>query len=155
MLTVKCANCSTEFNTHPSRIKSGRGKYCSRACSDKITLLKKGSSIGKNSWFKKGTKPWNSTGFRYQKSRANGKPYKEIHMPDHPLSSKSGYVREHRLVVEKHLGRYLEKFEIVHHIDGDTLNNSIENLQVMYKKDHDRMNTPLNIHRRWYRRSVM
>ena len=41
--------------------------------------------------------------------------YISIFYPDHPYSSKSGYIREHRLVMEKHIGRYLTPEEIVHH----------------------------------------
>jgi hypothetical protein len=70
-------------------------------------------------------------------------------MPDHPNATKSGHVREHRLVMEKELGRYLRKDELVDHINMGTLDNRPENLRVMLKVEHDRMNTPLNIHRRW------
>lgn len=49
-----CKVCKKEFITYPSRIKIGSGKYCSRKCSDKITLIKKGKRIGKNTEFKKG-----------------------------------------------------------------------------------------------------
>jgi len=40
----------------------------------------------------------------------------------------SVYEREHRVVIEKHLGRKLLKKETIHHIDGDKLNNKIDNL---------------------------
>lgn len=51
------------------------------------------------------------------------------------------YVLEHRLVMEEHLNRKLLPGEVVHHIDGDRLNNNIENLEVMEKKEHDRKHT--------------
>jgi hypothetical protein len=35
---------------------------------------------------------------------------------------------EHRLIMEKHLGRYLFPTEVVHHIDGDVINNKLSNL---------------------------
>lgn len=42
----------------------------------------------------------------------------------------------HRKVMEKHIGRPLEKKEIVHHIDGDRLNNDIDNLCLMTMSEH-------------------
>jgi hypothetical protein len=47
-------------------------------------------------------------------------------------------VREHRWVMEQTLGRKLESWEHVHHIDGNHLNNSIENLEVLSNADHQR-----------------
>ena len=62
--------------------------------------------------------------------------YIQIYQPDHPYSTKDGYVMEHRLVAEKHIGRYLEPSEIVHHMDGNGHNNDWENLLVTTKKQH-------------------
>src|ERR1700682_45731 len=50
--------------------------------------------------------------------------------PDHPQANHAGYVREHRLVAEEILGRFLTRDEVVHHKDGDRSNNDPENLQV-------------------------
>ncbi len=44
--------------------------------------------------------------------------------------------REHRVVVEEFLGRKLTKEETVHHIDGDKLNNKIENLHILNNAEH-------------------
>lgn len=40
------------------------------------------------------------------------------------------YKAEHRITIEKYLGRELLKKEIVHHQDGNSLNNSLSNLKL-------------------------
>lgn len=53
-----------------------------------------------------------------------------VYMPDHPQSNSNGYIREHRLVMERVLGRPLLPTEVVHHKDDDPSNNSPDNLQL-------------------------
>ena len=151
MITLNCLVCSHEFKTYPSKIKIGRGKYCSKDCSNSVTLIKPGQHISPQTELKKGEKPHNFKGVSYTVPRPNGRTYRLVYMPDHPKATKKGYVREHRLVMEKVLGRLLNDDEVVDHISRfDTLNNDPSNLRVMKKVEHDRMNVKLNIHRRWY-----
>jgi hypothetical protein len=49
---------------------------------------------------------------------------------DHPRCNKSGYVMEHRLVVEEQIGRYLTSEEVVHHINKNVSDNRAENLML-------------------------
>lgn len=53
-------------------------------------------------------------------------------------SSKNS-VLEHRYVMENYLGRPLTSNEIVHHIDENKENNSIENLKVLSPSEHSRL----------------
>jgi hypothetical protein len=52
--------------------------------------------------------------------------YKKIKLKDGTT------IDEHILIIQTHLGRKLERTEVVHHIDGNTRNNDISNLEVIY-----------------------
>lgn len=59
-----------------------------------------------------------------------GDGYLRVLVSNHPFSNHDGYVLEHRLVMEKHLGRYLKPTEKCHHINSNKLDNRIENLKL-------------------------
>lgn len=63
-----------------------------------------------------------------------GRGYLSIFSPEHPNKDRNQYVPEHRLLMEQKLGRYLNKKEIVHHINGNKKDNKIENL-ILFKNN--------------------
>ena len=107
--TKTCLYCGKLFEWY-SKSKS-TGRYCSLPCAYKGRAPHRG--------------PQNKDG----KVKVAGR-YVGIYAPDHPSAMNGRYVLEHRLVMEEKLGRFLRPNETVHHINGDTRDNRLENLQL-------------------------
>lgn len=60
---------------------------------------------------------------RWNGGKANAEGYTQVRAHGHPHADHRGYVREHRIVIEKQIGRYLKPSETVHHLKGKSDNN--------------------------------
>lgn len=144
-----CAGCSTAFTAY----HINRHKFCSAACRQKASRPK-----AKRAWTRRAGKEcegckapflpatkaarfcsraclytWltGPTSPSWKGGRITGaEGYVRVMCKGHPKADPSGYVSEHRLVMEKSLGRQLEDHETVHHINGVRADNRVENLQL-------------------------
>ena len=115
---IPCANCGKEDNWVFVNGLEGktRSKYscCSRKCVGVMQQSADGNTI------------INGKGHILEVCRTHPNAYKP-----------KGYVPQHRLVIEKDIGRYLiPKKEVVHHIDMDKTNNDISNLWLCNERQH-------------------
>jgi len=65
--------------------------------------------------------------------------YVTIHKPEHHRANKNGNVKRCVLVLEKKLGRELDKTEHVHHINGIRDDDRPENLMPLTNSEHTRL----------------
>jgi len=148
MLKQVCKFCKNSFKIW--LYEKNRAKFCSRKC--KYSYGISNNQRKKISLAKKGKSPWNKgmrgfmTGERANNWKGgimkmkNGYIYQRS--PSHPNVTKNGYVYQHRLVMENHLKRILNKKEVVHHINGIKSDNRIENLILISSQS-------IHIHLEW------
>ncbi len=155
-----CLGCSKLFYVRDCEIKSK--KFCSRKCRSSVFVPRPEKRTGKEyecpicknkRYIQPSAMALNKTGIAYcsrkckQKAMKTGKTdwsfQKEKQTIEH-----NPYVRkqvngvrmtEHRKVMEEHLGRKLESWEIVHHINENPKDNRIENLQIVTNAEHGKI----------------
>jgi ssDNA-binding Zn-finger/Zn-ribbon topoisomerase 1 len=113
-----CKECGKVFYVAKSRAvitTYKAGTYCSKTCMGRFM----------------GRVAVHNGKLRYEH---NGYVYVKAH--DHPNRIKNGYIAEHRLVMEKKIGRLLLRSESVHHVNCIKNDNRPENLELVASGVH-------------------
>ncbi|MDR0384432.1 MAG: HNH endonuclease [Christensenellaceae bacterium] len=83
---------------------------------------------------------------KFKEERVNYRPYviisgyKYLYKPNHPKTLKNElYIAEHRYIFEQNIGRYLKDDEVVHHLNGNKLDNRFSNLILLSSSDHSKL----------------
>jgi len=123
LVKIKCDNCSAEVHKYPYTIAKYKNHFCSHKCA---SGFKKGLRANPETEFKKGeigNRCLNWKGGRFKQLG-----YTMVWVDDKEYGV--GYVMEHRLVMEKSIGRRLLPEEVVHHKNRDKSDNRLENLEL-------------------------
>lgn len=142
-----CPMCNKKFHLKPYSLNKYSNHYCSKECHRLAkTQYMKGE---KNHQY--GIKGSKNSSWKSDKKITNY-GYIKIRSLEHPFKDCDGFVFEHRLIAEQYLlneensiiinvKKYLKPEYEVHHIDGNKLNNKLENLKVITKKEHVRLHS--------------
>lgn len=148
---LNCDYCGKEICNELNNSRTRKLHFCNRACYAEYQKILVGE-LNPNYGNRGPKNPLNKP------SRISTTGYNEIHSEDHPFKTCEKKVKEHRLVAEKYLltednsievdgVRYLSRGFVVHHIDGNKLNNDVNNLMVMTNSEHLKLH-----HRQWAER---
>lgn len=147
---MECPICHKRFHLKPCAIKKAKRHFCSRKC---FYVAKVDDMKGENN-HQYGLRGRDNPTWKSDK-KISRYGYWMVRRLDHPFTGYQGWMFEHRLVAEKYLltdensveidgKRYLSREYDVHHKNFNRLDNRIENLLVLTKKEHERLHASLN-----------
>jgi hypothetical protein len=148
-VTIQCVICQATFQVTPAWERSGRRKYCTRACQavgTKQNRDRRGKAHTPESRAKMGANPYRREDTaRWKGGRFVHRGYVHVLIDTLPpetqallaqMKTKGKYVLEHRAVAATMLGRPLTRDDVVHHVNGEKADNRPENLIVTPRADH-------------------
>jgi len=131
----QCDHCGIEF----TKVRNGKynpeaRSYC-KPCITKFGVNKLAGQAGYESKIKNNLEP------RIGDVILDKSGYPEIYIGKNYPYRKGGYrsIRLHQYNMEMFLERGLLKHEVVHHIDGNKMNNDIENLYLTTIQEHNKL----------------
>ncbi len=145
--SICCKQCKGYFYNYASRSEGKHGIFCSNFCNGKFRYesletkkffkiahdekkcFQKGYQNSKSNQYKGFIKTGSNIekGIRYKRKTINGKQ-----------------MQLHRYIMEYSIGRKLKEDEVVHHINENIHDNSIENLKIMSRVEHGRLHKKRN-----------
>jgi hypothetical protein len=131
----KCDKCGEKFSkVRNGKYNSNAKSYCG-SCVSKIGVNKLAGAAGYESKIRNKLEP------KVGSIIIDKEGYPRIYIGKNYPYRKGGYsyIREHQYIMEMHLERRLEKGEIVHHIDGNKRNNSLDNLYLTTVEEHNKL----------------
>ena len=115
-INTQCYVCGKPLSLQPNQVR--KSNCCSIECRNKSYALRFGDKAA-----------------RWKGGRIKVAGYVAVRLTPNdyflPMKGTRGYVLEHRKVMAQHLGRLLERWEVVHHKNGVKDDNRIENLELL------------------------
>lgn len=108
-IKTNCSICGKEYFQFQANFRKAQSAICSHECKMKFMSAPDGKK-------------------KYKRGYKLG-GHILVKAAEHP-NNKKGWVPEHRLIMEKHLGRILRSDELIHHINMKKDDNRIENLYI-------------------------